>query len=320
MTGIAPNLSAAPGYSAIDSTAEFDTRTSGFRGELLAHCYRMLGSFDDAEDAVQDTFAKAWNGRATFRHGDSVRPWLYRIATNACLDQLDRRRRELGGGEVAVEPIPEDLLDLHNPSPEARFDARESISLAFLTAMQLLTPRQRAVLILRDVLAWRANEVAELLGMSVPAANSSLNRARVVLARRYAPRAGNPLPGRVRSLLDRYVRAWESADISGLVALLHEDAIVTMPPGIVIVGREAIAAFLASSVFDDGRTVRLQPVESNAGAAYLLSSRRGVDPDFAPYCVLVTGIDSATSTVSELAVYTAWATVERFAGISRRSS
>lgn len=314
--------------AAIASSATFAERTSPYRGELLAHCYRMLGSIHDAEDAVQEAMARAWNRRATFTRGASVRPWLYRIATNACLDQLERRRRDVGRAQAVAEPIPDDLLDIRNPSPEARFDARESVSLAFLAALQLLTPRQRAVLILRDVLAWRAAEAAELLGMSLPAANSALNRARTVLARRYAPREhsavalapganpaprSDPLPTRLRSLLDRYVRAWETADIPGLVALLHEDAIVTMPPAVVLAGRDAIAAFLASSVFDGGREVRLRSVVSNAGVAWLLSSRRGAATPFEPYCVLVAQVDAEGSTINRLDVFTAGRTVERFA-------
>lgn len=299
----------------------FAEETGAYRRELLAHCYRMLGSIDDAEDAVQEAMARAWNGRATFTRTVSLRAWLYRIATNVCLDQIERRGREPGAGQVVIDPIPEDLLDPQNPSPEARYDAHESISLAFLAALQLLSPRQRAVMILRDVLAWRAAEVAELLGVSVPATNSTLNRARAALARTYVPVGADPaaavqaVPGRLRALLDRYVRAWEAADVAGLVMLLREDAVVAMPPAVLISGRAAIAEFLAASVFDGGREVRLRPVASNAGVAYLLSSRRPTSVAFEPYCVLVVDTDAtdpAEPAVARMTVFVERRVVERF--------
>jgi len=226
----------------------FGDRTAPYRRPLLVHAYRMLGSIDDAEDAVQETLARAWRSRATFAETVSLRAWLYRIASNVCLDAIDRRKRSMGSaGRYEVQPVPEDLLEDTAAGPEARYDARESISLAFLAALQVLSPRQRGVLLLRDVLGWRAAEVAELLGLSLPATNSALHRARLALAGSYAPvgRAAAVEPGRLRSLLDRYVRAWDSADVAGLVKLLREDAIVSMPPGLTIVGVEAIAAFLS---------------------------------------------------------------------------
>lgn len=137
------------------SAAAFDELTNPFRRELVVHCDRMLGSIDDAEDAVQDTLVRAWNGRSTFQRAVSLRAWLYRIATNVCLDAIQRRKRVKGSSEsLDIGPIPDELIDEESAGPEARYDARESISLAFLTALQLLPPRQRAVLIVRDVLAW----------------------------------------------------------------------------------------------------------------------------------------------------------------------
>lgn len=145
------------------SAEAFGELTSPYRRELLVHCYRMLGSIDDAEDAVQDAFVRAWRGRNTFRRVISFRAWLYRIATNACLDAIERRKRGRGGQmSYEVGPFPDDVLEESSAGPEARYDAHEAISLAFLRALQLLPPRQRAVLILRDVLSWRAAEVAEL--------------------------------------------------------------------------------------------------------------------------------------------------------------
>jgi RNA polymerase sigma-70 factor (ECF subfamily) len=266
------------------SADAFGDQTTPYRGALLAHCYRMLGSIDDAEDAVQEALVRAWRSRATFTEAVSLRAWLYRIATNVCLDAIERRKRTIGlGGRMEVQPVPEDLIDEPSAGPEARYDSRESISLAFLTALQVLSPRQRGVLLLRDVLGWRANEVADLLGLSVPAANSALHRARRALATSYTPASAvrPPEPGRLRSLLDRYVRAWEAADVAGLVSLLREDAVVSMPPGLTITGAEAIARFLAGAVFVGGRMVRLDPVQANATAAFRIRSgpsEAGLEP------------------------------------------
>ena len=296
----APTASTAPpGPTATPplSAEAFGELTSPFRRELLVHCYRMLGSIDDAEDAVQEAFTRAWNRRATFRRDISFRAWLYRITTNVCLDVIERRKRASGEALLAVQPIPDDLLDEPSAGPEARYAAHESISLAFLTALQLLTPRQRGVLILRDVLSWRAAEVAELLDVSVPAANSALHRARQTLARRYPPvdittrAAPDRLPGRMRSLLVHYVRAWEAADIPGLVALLREDAVVSMPPGLTIEGASAIGVFLARSVFVDGLRIRLRPVPTNGGSGFVLYSGAATDPALKPYAVLIVEFD-----------------------------
>jgi RNA polymerase sigma-70 factor (ECF subfamily) len=281
----------------LDTSEAFGDRTTPYRGALLAHCYRMLGSIDDAEDAVQEALVRAWRSRATFTEAVSFRAWLYRIATNVCLDAIERRKRTLGGaanGRAEVQPIPEDLIDEPSAGPEARYDARESISLAFLTALQVLSPRQRGVLLLRDVLGWRANEVADLLGLSVPAANSALNRARVALAATYAPPGAvrAPEPGRLRTLLDRYVRAWEAADIAGLVSLLREDAVVSMPPGLTIAGADAIATFLANVVFADDRRIRLDPVQVNGAAAYRIRSGP-TDAELEPFAILTLDLDAA---------------------------
>lgn len=313
------SVTASPATASADA---FGDLTTPYRRELLVHCYRMLGSIDDAEDAVQETLARAWNRRQTFTVAISFRAWLYRIATNVCLDAIDRRKRGLAGGEpLEVQPVPATLLDETEPGPEARYDAHESISLAFLTALQLLSPGQRAVLILRDVLSWRATEVAELLELSVPAANSTLHRARQTLARGYRRRAGTavsagtpPLaePGRVRTLLERYVRAWESADIAGLVALLRDDAVVSMPPGLTVVGSSAIGAFLAESVFGHGLRIRLVPTSANADDAYLIYSGTTDDAVVSPYAVLVVDVDDATTRIARMAVFADPGLVERF--------
>lgn len=294
------------GGQLVGSADAFVALTTPFRRELVVHCYRMLGSIDDAEDAVQETLARAWRGRRTFQRAISVRAWLYRIATNACLDAIERRKRARGiEADPGVGPIPDDVLGDESSEPEARYDARESVSLAFLTALQLLPPRQRAVLILRDVLAWRASEVAELLELSLPAVNSALHRARTRMTDRGAtatidPRSASE-PGHVRTLLDRYVRAWESADVAGLVSLLREEAIVAMPPGILVRGRQAIGAFLAGSVFSGGLRVRLLAVRANRVPAFAVYSSGSGDPVLRMYAVIV--LDVSGSDIARMDVF-----------------
>ena len=225
-----------------------------YRRELTGYCYRMLASPQDAEDAVQDTMVRAWRGLARFEDRGGLRPWLYRIATNVCLDMLNGRGRRALPMDIApvangrayegrrplslgtpqpeatwVRPIPDHLVSLPDDDPAEVAVSRESIRLAFIAALQHLAPGQRAVLILRDVLAWRANEVAELLDTSVDAVNSTLRRARAALA---AANLGGPAdPAEADpELLGRYIEAFERFDIDALVALLHEDATFSMPP------------------------------------------------------------------------------------------
>ena len=218
-----------------------------FRGELTAYCYRMLGSPFDAEDAVQDTFVRAWRNRDRFEGRAQMRSWLYRIATNVCLDTLkgkERRARPMDLGLSSepieanlhipetpwLEPIPLSLI-APDPDPADRAVQNESIRLAFVAALQQLPARQRAVLILREVLAWQASEVAELLGMSLASVNSALQRARATLASSSAGQAKvKPLSEADRALLDRYVGAFERYDLSELTALIQEDARQSMPP------------------------------------------------------------------------------------------
>ncbi|HXF73777.1 MAG TPA: sigma-70 family RNA polymerase sigma factor [Actinomycetota bacterium] len=219
------------------------------RRELTAYCYRMLGSPFEAEDAVQETFLRAWRGLAGLEQPAALRTWLYRIATNVCLDLLrgrDRRALPVDLGppgtaadplgdplpeEAWVRPVPDPLVVPEDADPAQVVEIRESVRLAFVAALQRLPPRQRAVLILREVLGWRAAEVADLLGTSVAAVNSALQRARATLDATGDPR-GEPRPiGDVeRELLERYVDAFERYDLDALTSLLHRDAAWTMPP------------------------------------------------------------------------------------------
>jgi RNA polymerase sigma-70 factor (ECF subfamily) len=234
------------------------------RWELRVHCYRMVGSFDDAEDLVQEALLRAWRYRGSFQGRSAFRAWLYRIATNVCLDFLDRHPRQPAPGESGrpaevgwLQPFPDRLLEpvaAREAEPEAVVVARETIELAFVVAIQHLPPRQRAVLILRDMLGWPAAETAALLEMSVAAVKSALQRARPVL-REHLPerRAGRvpatPLAGRERELLRRFVTAHERADIAALAELLSEDVRLSMPPlPYCFTGRAEVVAFVGNAL------------------------------------------------------------------------
>jgi RNA polymerase sigma-70 factor (ECF subfamily) len=209
-----------------------------YRRALEVHCYRMLGSIHDAEDIVQETLLRAWSALERFERRSSVQTWLYRIATNACLDELERRPRR---PQPAIDPYPDDRIP-ESEGPAGRYAQREGREIAFLTAIQRLPGRQRAVLILRDVLGWTADEVADLLDSTGAAVNSALQRARATIEgeqRAVAPGATQ------RDLLRRYVDAWEQADIDGLIELLREDAVLTMPPEPSVHGAAAIREFFA---------------------------------------------------------------------------
>ncbi|MDQ3948899.1 MAG: RNA polymerase subunit sigma-70 [Gemmatimonadota bacterium] len=243
--------------------AAFTGLTRRYRRELHVHCYRMLASFEDAEDMVQETFLRAWQKRETFQGRASFRAWLYRIATNACLDFLARHERRVleisvrgsvpPGGAVAphvawLQPYPDRLLEQPAGAgePEAALLRKETIELAFLVAMQLLPPRQRAVLILRDVLDWSASETAALLDSSVASVNAALQRARATMRERQPARDNPPAPRREshdqeRLLLQQYVDATERCDAQSLTRLLRDDVRFSMPPEpIAYVGRDAV--------------------------------------------------------------------------------
>jgi RNA polymerase sigma-70 factor (ECF subfamily) len=271
------------------SEAEFERLTAPYRQELLLHCYRMLGSLQDAEDTLQETLVKAWRGLPSFEGRSSVRRWLYQIATHASLDALAHRKaRRLPEGEgppahpaaplpeVRLDdswlgPLPEDALPV-DPSarnPEATLSVRESVQLAFLAAIHGLPPRQRAVLLLRDVVGYSAEETAELLGLSVAAANSALQRARPIASQSlYAP------TGEGTELLARYMAAFDAADADAMVALLREEVTFSMPPmPLWLSGRPSVLAFHADTLF------RLMP----AGSCRMVPLRVGGCPALATW-------------------------------------
>jgi RNA polymerase sigma-70 factor (TIGR02960 family) len=250
--------------------AAFRELTEPYRRELHVHCYRMLGSFQDAEDALQDTLLSAWQGIEAFQERASVRTWLYRIATNRCLDALRFASRRLAVpwdipeleppeptrlGEVSwLEPYPDALLD---DVPAARYEQLETISLAFVTAMQVLPPRQVAVLILRDVLGYPAKEVAAMLDTTVESVTSALKRARAGLQRHVTGREPPPTPGspEEQALVAKFTEAYASADIDALLALLTDDVRLSMPPvPLEYHGRADVARFYATVLRPDWTT------------------------------------------------------------------
>jgi RNA polymerase sigma-70 factor (TIGR02960 family) len=264
------------------------------RRELHVHCYRMLASFDEAEDAVQETLLRAWRGRESFDGSSLFRAWLYRIATNVCLDMFRRTSRRLTAlhsfAEVPwLQPYPDGLLDEAAPSddqPDSIAVERETIELAFLVALQVLPPRQRAALIVRDVLGWPANEAASLLGTSVAAANSALQRARATMqehlpAQRSEWSAGEPSAAE-RALLERFIEAHERGDAAAAIAIAAQDIRITMPPyPYCYEGLEMLAPLLKRA-FEEERDGdwRLLPTLANrmpTAASYL---RRPGDSEF----------------------------------------
>jgi RNA polymerase sigma-70 factor (TIGR02960 family) len=269
----------------------FRKLTEPYRPELQAHCYRILGSLQDAEDLLQETLLAAWRGLERFEGRSSLRTWLYRIATNRCLNALRaraRRRREVNpmveppeptrrSEPVWLEPYPEVLLGGvadSAPGPEARYETREAVGLAFVAALQHLPPRQRAVLVLRDALGFSALEVGDMLGSSEAAVRGALQRARATLKAKLPARKREdaPLPGsaRERELVGRFALAVEAGDIEAVVSLLTDDAWVTMPPQpYEYQGHAAIAAFLEDRAsVRGGRALRLVPTRANGQPAF----------------------------------------------------
>ena len=286
---------------------EFTSLTGQFRGELMAHCYRMLGSIEEAEDLVQETYLRAWRSYDGFEGRSSMRTWLYRIATNVCLTAIERRDRRplpsgLGGPaedpraplvtgpEVPwLQPFPDALLAGEREDPAAAAVSRTGIRLAFVAALQHLSARERAVLILRDVLEFPAAEAADLLGTTTTAVNSGLRRARAQLAQVQPAEdeLAEPADPAQRSLLDRFAAAFENADASALAELLREDVALEMPPLLTwFAGRPVVARVMASRVFARFGGFRMVPVMANGQPAFAAYTR-GDDGSYHAHEVVV---------------------------------
>jgi RNA polymerase sigma-70 factor (ECF subfamily) len=294
---------AAAGEASQDSDA-FLRQAAEYRPELLAHCYRMLGSVQDAEDLVQETYLRAWRGYGGFEGRSSLRYWLYRIATSACLTALQHSSRRFvpaGLGTASddataalnptgeeypwVQPMPDTAAD-----PAAVVAERGSVRLALIVALQQLPPRQRAVLILRDVLAWHAAEVADLLDTSPAAVNSALQRARAQLQQVAATEdeVTDSLDDKGRALVDRFAKAFEDADVDALARLLRDDVRLEMPPDpLWFEGRDVVLRFLAERVFPVAGEQRLLGVTTNDGQPALATYWRGTDGRFHPHALQV---------------------------------
>jgi RNA polymerase sigma-70 factor (ECF subfamily) len=286
----------------------FEQVVQAHRQELHAHCYRMLGSVLDAEDLVQETLLRAWRSRATFQEHASPRTWLYRIATNACLTALARRPRRLLPEHIGVpsqdlawlEPYPDRLLDLvadAAPGPEALYDQREATELAFIAALQHLPPRQRAVLLMRDVVGFGVAEVAEQLESSREAVSSAHQRARATLAERLRSGAAPPrnLNAAQRRVLERYVKSWESGDLDSFVELLTEDVVLSMPPVLEwFAGREAVRSFFAWAWGPAGPgPFRLLETRANGLPAFGLYGRVPDGEVYTPQAIQLLTLDGA---------------------------
>ncbi len=293
----------------------FRELTGPYLRELQVHCYRMLGSVQDAEDALQNTLLTAWQGLSGFEGRASLRTWLYKIATHRCLDarraasRRPAREWDVPGveppeptrlGEVVwLQPFPDALLEgaIGGPlGPEARYEQTESISLAFVTALQVLPPRQLAVLILRDVLGFHASEVADMLDSTIESVTSALKRARASLQRRQPTAAGHQPPPVAGSpaeeaIVAKFVRAWESADLDALVALLTDDVFMSMPPmPFEYQGRDVVARFCAG-LFGAGRRFDLVPTRANGQPAFgaYLRTPNGIRHGTGLYVLTLTG-------------------------------
>ena len=283
------------------------------RAELHAHCYRMLGSVHDAEDALQDALLRAWRGLPRFEGRSSLRSWLYRIATNTCLDVIARRPKRVlpidygppadpheGPGEplvesVWVEPYPDDAIGLEDgyAAPEARYERRESVELAFIAALQHLPATQRAVLILREVLGFSAREVAEALDTTVPSVNSALQRARKTVDERLPEQSQQATlrtlgDDGLREIVDGYVEAWDRGDVEAVVAMLSEDATFAMPPlRTWFRGHDAISIFLAGWPLSGLWRWRVVRTRANGQPALAFYSWDGEEGGYLPFALNV---------------------------------
>ena len=314
---------------------DFAAAIDGHRRGVVLLCYRFLGSLSEAEDAAQEAALRAWRARAQFRGQASLRTWLHRIAARVCLDQVRRKKGrvlpmtyrppattvgppEPPPTDVAwLEPIPDEFVVGAGLDPAARYDLRESVSLAFIAALQVLPPRQRAVLLMRDVLGWTAAETAEALDMSVPAANSALHRARMSLREthhrtgREAVASAPPDDPAARRLLDAYVRAWQADDVPGLLATMREDVRLAMPPTPTwYEGKAIVAEVLRQWVFDALRPAGGYRVRATAANGQPAAVFGPADAGAPPTAVQVLELDGGA--VRAITVFLDPAIAERF--------
>jgi RNA polymerase sigma-70 factor, ECF subfamily len=305
----------------------FEQHVEPLRRELRLHCYRMVGSPQESEDLVQETFLRAWRSFDSFKGRGPLRAWLYRIATNVCLNSLASRKdvhrflpdqrsppsEQMPTGDPATDipwltPYPDALfagIADEGPNPAARYETRESVQLAFLALIQQLSPRQRAALLLCDVLGWSAGETASLLGGSPASINSVLQRTRATLSERYPsgrPRRASAPDQSQRTLLDRYVRAWEGTDLQGFVSLLKEDAIYAMPPWRQWYrGRESIRAFF-SKVWAGYGGFRLTATGANGQPAFALYACKPGEATFRAHSIQI--LEIRGDAIAALTMYT----------------
>jgi RNA polymerase sigma-70 factor (ECF subfamily) len=302
----------------------FERLVGPHRKELLAHCYRMLGSAADAEDALQETLLRAWRGLPSFEGRSSLRSWLYRIATNVCLKMIERRPKRVlpidyGPAndphdppegplveQVWLEPYPDEALGVEDgpASPEARYEERESVELAFVAALQHLPGRQRAVLLLRDVLGFAPAEIAAALDATPAAVYSALQRARQAVDERLPERSQQATlrsigDERLREAVERFMDAWERNDVAAIAAMLTDDATFTMPPEPSwYVGRSAVAGFFASRPLSGRLQWRHVPVRANGQPAVGLYAATAEDSSYLPDAIMVLGLDSSAQITS----------------------
>ncbi len=325
------SLSAARG----GDRGAFGRLVEPYRGELHAHCYRMLGSYEDAEDALQEALIRAWRGLPRFEGRSSLRAWLYRIATNSCLRTIERRPKRVLPIDYApaadphdgladpvnepvwLEPYPDTKLGLEGPAgPDARYEQREAVELAFIAALQHLSARQRAVLILRDVLGFSARETAEALETTAVSVDSALQRAHKTVDERLPSQTQQQTlrllgDDELSRLVERYVDAWERNDIDAVVSMLAEDARMTMPPlPSWYSGRGQVAAFLRGYALADIKRWQLIPTSANgqpALAGYLWDEQTEA---FKPYCLYVLTLREGQ--IEEITAFVSPETFQRF--------
>jgi RNA polymerase sigma-70 factor (ECF subfamily) len=313
MTDLHPYAEEAAALLRLDSDA-FGQTLEPYRARLRIHCYRLMGSLQDAEDIVQETFLRAWKRRETYEGRASFSAWLYRIATHACLDSLAKHPRRMiprTRGAVSttdqpigesiyepiwLEPLPDEWLLPDESNPEAVVVGRERISVAFMAALHLLPPRQRAVLLLREVLEWSASEVAEALDLSVSAVKSLLRRARVNLSTQPPESPQPPLDDSLQARLQAYVQAWEAADIPALLALLTEDATFSMPPipgwyqGVAEIGRLVGKTIFAGPAAGRWKLIPAQANRQIAFGLYRVDPERGAHSAYGIQVVTFNGV------------------------------